>query len=116
MIPFDLSTEFGHTWCIDLDGTILKHNGYFDGKDELLPGVKELWNTFAENDAIVITTAREERFREVTIQLLNELGLRYDHIIFNLPRGERIVVNDTKPEGLKTAIAWNIKRDKGFPQ
>ena len=29
------------TWIFDLDGTILKHNGYkIDGEDTLLPGVK----------------------------------------------------------------------------
>lgn len=116
MIPFDLSTDFGHTWFIDLDGTIFKHNGYFNGRDELLPGVKELWNKFSENDVIIITTARELRFKDMTIEFLNSNGLRFDHIIFGIPRGERIVINDIKPAGLKTAIAWNIKRDKGFPQ
>ena len=30
------------TWIFDLDGTLLKHNGYkLDGKDTLLDGVKE---------------------------------------------------------------------------
>ncbi len=116
MIPFNLSTDFSHTWFIDLDGTILKHNGYYEGKDELLPGVKELWQTFSNDDAIIITTAREEKYRDETINLLNKNGLRFNHILFALPRGERIVVNDIKPEGLKTAIGWNVERDKGFPQ
>jgi len=31
-----------------------------------------------------------------------------------LPIGERIVVNDDKPEGLLTAIAWNVKRNQGY--
>ena len=30
------------TWVFDLDGTIMKHNGYkFDGYDTLLNGAKE---------------------------------------------------------------------------
>ena len=30
------------TWVFDLDGTILKHNGYkLDGEDTLLKGVKD---------------------------------------------------------------------------
>ena len=38
----------------------------------------------------------------------------YNYAIFDLPLGERIVVNDLKPEGLKTAIAWNVERNLGF--
>lgn len=116
MIPFDLSEDFPHTWFIDLDGTIFKHNGCYEGGDELLPGVKELWDTFSKDDAIIITSAREERFKDMTIKFLNDNGLRFDHIIFGLPRGERVVINDIKPQGLKTAVAWNVNRDKGFPQ
>ena len=30
------------TWIFDLDGTIVRHNGYkLDGKDSLLAGMKE---------------------------------------------------------------------------
>ena len=39
--------------------------------------------------------------------------MRYDHIIFDLNVGERIVVNDKKPDGLKTALAINLKRNEG---
>jgi hypothetical protein len=39
-----------------------------------------------------------------------------NHIIFNLPLGERIVVNDKKPAGLETAVAWNVERNKGFKE
>lgn len=114
MIPFDLSKNLSHTWFIDLDGTILNHNGYLTGNDELLPGVKEMWNSIPEKDVIVIATGREEKYRESSLKILKDNGLRFNHAIFNLPLGERIVVNDTKPEGLKTAIAWNVERNKGF--
>lgn len=113
MIPFELSNNLNHTWFIDLDGTILKHNGYLNGDDDILPGVKELWAAIPEGDYIVITTGREEKYKESSLQILSENGLRYDHAIFGLPLGERIVINDLKPE-LKTAIAWNVERDKGF--
>lgn len=114
MIPFDLSTNLNHTWFIDLDGTILNHNGYLNDNDNLLPGVKELWDSIPDGDYIIITTGREEQYRESSLKILRDNGLRYDHAIFNLPLGERIVVNDLKPEGLKTAIAWNVERNKGF--
>jgi hypothetical protein len=114
MIPFELSSNLSHTWFIDLDGTILNHNGYLNGKDDLLPGVKELWASIPEDDYIVITTGREEEYRQRSLKILTDNGLRFDHAIFGLPLGERIVVNDLKPEGLKTAVAWNVERNKGF--
>jgi hypothetical protein len=113
MIPFQLSDNLSHTWFIDLDGTILKHNGYLTGNDELLPGVKNLWELIPEEDFIIITTGRDEKYRESSLKILADNGLRYNHAIFGLPLGERIVLNDLKPN-LKTAIAWNVERDKGF--
>ena len=116
MIPFELST-LAHTWFIDLDGTILKHGGLWeDGSDSLLPGTLEFLAAIPEQDTVIFTTAREEFFREPTIMELARLGAtRYDHIIFGLPVGERIVINDIKPDtGLQTAIAWNLRRNQGF--
>lgn len=113
MIPFNLSDNLNHTWFIDLDGTILKHNGYLEDNDQLLPGVKELWDKIPEDDFIIITTGRAEEYRESSLRMLDSNGLRYNHAIFGLPLGERIIVNDKKPN-LLTAIAWNVDRDKGF--
>ena len=42
---------------------------------------------------------------------LNENKIRYDEIIFNVPMGERIIVNDRKPSGLEMAVALNVDRD-----
>ena len=30
-------SPLGHTWLLDLDGTIVKHNGYKEGGDVRLP-------------------------------------------------------------------------------
>ena len=115
MIPFDLSTNLRHTWFFDLDGTILKHNGLWeDGEDSLLPGVKDLWRSIPMDDYIVITTARRPMYKEVTAHFLKDNHIRYDYLLFGIGHGERIVVNDEKPKGLQTAIAWNVKRDRGF--
>jgi hypothetical protein len=113
MIPFKLST-LNHTWFIDLDGTILEHNGYLLGEDKLLPGVKEFWANIPLDDYIVITTGREKKYQDMTLDFLTKNNLRHDAALFGLPLGERIVVNDTKPEGLQTALAWNVKRNKGL--
>jgi hydroxymethylpyrimidine pyrophosphatase-like HAD family hydrolase len=113
MIPLNLS-DLGHTWFIDLDGTIVEHNGYLSGEDRLLDGVKEFWNEIPSEDYIVITTGRSEESRETTLDFLNKNSLRFNHAIFGLPLGERIIMNDIKPGGLKTAIAWNLERNKGL--
>lgn len=106
-----LST-LGKTWIFDLDGTLVKHNGYkIDGADTLLPGAKEYLDALPEDDRILILTSRTEEYRESTICFLKEQEIRYDDILFEMPYGERIVVNDKKPSGLQTAVAINLERD-----
>ena len=106
------------TWIIDLDGTVVKHNGYkIDGTDSLLEGAKEFIDTIPEDDYILILTSRTDEFREMTLSFLKENDIRYDEIIFNMPMGERIVVNDRKPSGIDMAVAVNVDRDKPlFPE
>lgn len=101
------------TWIFDLDGTLVKHNGYkTDGYDTLLEGVREYLGGIPESDFILILTSRTNEFRETTIGFLKDNGVRYDQILFNIPMGERIVVNDRKPSGIDMAVAVNSDRDK----
>ncbi len=100
------------TWIFDLDGTIVKHNGYLlDGEDTLLPGVREYLSEIPISDRVLIFTSRTEEYRERTVCFLDTYGIRYDGILFNMPVGERIVVNDRKPSGLDMAVAMNVNRD-----
>ena len=100
------------TWIFDLDGTLVKHNGYkLDGKDTLLPGTAEYLSEIPGEDKIVIFTSRTEEYREDTLRFLTENHIRYDSILFNMPMGERIVVNDRKPSGIDMAVAVNLDRD-----
>ena len=112
-MPLTLS-ELPHTWLIDVDGTILKHNGHKMGGDELLPGVVELWSQMAAHDVVVLLSARTEQEMAPTLAYLDEHGLRYDHCLFGMPKGERILINDRKPGGLMTAVAVNVGRDEGL--
>ena len=101
------------TWVFDLDGTLLKHNGYkIDGMDTILPGALDYLNTIPLEDKIVIFTSRTDKYKQMTLDFLNENSIRYDEILFNMPMGERIIVNDRKPSGLDMSVAINIDRDK----
>lgn len=100
------------TWIFDLDGTLVKHNGYkLDGEDSLLAGAKEYLDTLPAEDKIIILTSRMEEYKEQTLKFLKLHSVRYDEILFCMPMGERIVVNDRKPSGLNMAVAVNIDRD-----
>ena len=103
-----------HTWILDLDGTLLKHNAYKNGKDEILNGIKEFLNQIPKDDFILILTAREKEAKIQTLNFLAENEIRFDKIIFEMPMGERILINDKKPSGLKCAYCVNVKRDKGL--
>ena len=107
-------SPLGHTWFLDLDGTLVKHNGHLtDGHDTLLAGTDALLAQIPAGDLVVIIASRTEAHREATVRFLADQGIRYDHIIFGAPFGERIVVNDAKPSGLQTAVAVSLGRDQG---
>ncbi|MBO6257340.1 hypothetical protein J6N69_04835 [bacterium] len=100
------------TWILDIDGTLVKHNGYkIDGYDTLLDGVKEFFETLSPDDKVVLLTARKEEFLPALKEFLKENDIRYDYLLTDMPMGERILVNDNKPSGLQCALALNKERD-----
>ena len=103
------------TWLIDIDGTIVKHNGYKDdGRDTLLNGVSEFFANLPKGDKVILLTARESSQMPNLKAFLAKHNIRFDALISDLPFGERILINDIKPSGLKTAFAINKKRDEKF--
>ena len=102
------------TWIIDLDGTIVRHNGYIEGEDQLLEDSLDFMKEIPESDRVIILTARKQAEEEKTIEFLHNSGIRFDDILFDIPVGERILINDCKPSGLKTAYAINKKRNDKF--
>lgn len=106
-------SPLGHTWLIDIDGTICKHNGYkIDGHDTLLPGVKEFFAQIDRaKDKIILITSRTLDLKEETEGFLNNNGIPFDKVIYDCPYGERILINDGKPSGLCCSIALSPERD-----
>lgn len=105
-------SSLNKTWILDVDGTLVKHNGYLiDGYDTLLDGVKEFFEKISPEDKIVLLTARKAEYLENLKKFLKENDIRYDYLLTDMPMGERILVNDDKPSGLKCAYAINKKRN-----
>ena len=105
----------------DIDGTLLKHTGEVYAQlmcknNELLPNTKEcinLWDKLGYN--IILTTGRKESFRKKTEEDLLNLGIIYDQLIMGLGGGDRIIINDKKPNNNKnTCYAVNVIRNNGL--
>ena len=101
-----------HTWILDLDGTIVEHNGYkLYGDDRLLPGVMDFIGQIPREDYILIVTARKEAYKVPTEAFLKRNRVRFNQILYGMPVGERILINDRKKSGLKMGVLINKKRD-----
>ena len=110
----ELST-LAKTWILDIDGTLVKHNGYkIDRHDTLLDGVKEFFEKISPHDKVVLLTARKEEYLPALKEFLKANNIPYDYLLTDMPIGERILVNDRKPSGLDMAFAVNKNRDENL--
>lgn len=110
----DKFTELNKTWILDLDGTLLKHNGYLNEGDLILPGVIDFISNINSEDVIIITTSRKKKYIKQTKKFLKMNGIRYNYLISDLPVGERIIFNDKKNDQTKMCYAFNLNRDSGL--
>ena len=108
-------SSLGKTWIFDVDGTLVKHNGYkIDGYDTLLDGVSEFFKNLNSEDKVILLTARKEEYLPDLKDFLAKNNIRYDFLLTDMPMGERILVNDRKPSGLDMSFAINKNRDDVF--
>lgn len=104
----------------DIDGCIFKHHGdiieILTSPCELLPGVREVFKQWGcKGYTVILTTGRPESLRDITIKQIRNHGLYYHRLIMNLPRGQRVVINDVKPgRDMDTAACINITRNRGM--
>ncbi len=99
------------TWLIDIDGVVFYHNSHLESGDKIIPTFKKFIDNLNKDDVVILLTARESKYKKGTIESLKNNGIRYNYIIFDLPKGERIVINDSKPHGMITAVAISTERD-----
>ena len=112
-------SPLNHTWILDFDGTLVRHNGYKDGinnQDEWLPGALDFLHSIPSDDYVLILTAREDEadVRNRTIEFIRASNVRFDDIKFGMPMGERILMNDNKPSGLVCSHAVTPDRNQGL--
>ena len=112
--------EYKKTIFLDIDGCLIKHNGNLSiqllGIPELLPGTLEKLNEWdAAGYKIILTTGRKESMRKVTEEMLTSFGIFYDQIVMGCNRGERILINDKKPnDNMSVARSIEIERNVGI--
>ena len=107
------------TIFLDIDVTLFKHkrnlHRMITEKPIVLEGVVEQFLQWRKDGHyIVLTTARAEGTRRATEAQLLGNGVFFDQLVMGLTNGPRILVNDTKPDGIETAFAFSIERDSGL--
>lgn len=104
----------------DIDGTLIEQVRF----EELNPNVVNVLNGVKEKmdewydmgHYIVLTTARPEGLREITIQQMNTAGIRYHQLVMGIGREERILINNNNggDPNRDRALSVPVKRDAGF--
>jgi hypothetical protein len=107
------------TYFVDIDGTLIKYRKFenIHHPAEPIQSVIDKVNSEYENGAhIVITTARPETFRLLTLTELNTLGINFHQLVMGVGRGTRYVINDKDPEypEVDRAVGINLERNKGL--
>lgn len=108
------------TLFIDMDGVIVHHSAShfppYYGETKAIADNVEILKTLRRTGKfqIIITTARHEKFRDVTIEQLKKLGLEYDHLLMGMQHCKRIIINDySNSNPYKSCDAINLKRNSG---
>ncbi len=111
------------TILCDIDGTLMFHHGNIKDlmKEEpvVLDGTLEKideWNAKGYN--IILVTGRKESLRSITVNQLEKCGIIYDQLIMGLGGGQRVLINDLKPNpenpNNPTAVSFNVVRNEGI--
>lgn len=108
------------TIICDIDGVLFHHyckglSGQVTNEPRILTDVYEKfqhWDSSGYN--IVLITGRKESLRNITTNLLHSFGLYFDKLVMGVGGGDRILINDRKPDGRPTAWTINNNRNEGL--
>lgn len=104
----------------DIDGTLIRQVPFEElnpNSVELLPGVAEkMEEWYKAGHYIVLTTARPEKYRGLTIMQMNNAGIRFNQLVMGIGRSERILINNNSKgtPDVNRAFAVPVHRDGGF--
>jgi len=108
------------TIICDIDGTILEHynkglSNQATDYPKILPDALDKINEWdVKGYNIILITGRRESQRLDTERWLKTNGVFYDKLIMGVGGGDRIIINDRKPDGRDTAFAINLTRNEGI--
>ena len=103
----------------DIDGTLIKHESHSNcdiSRNKKLRCMEKINEWKNHGHTIVLTTARSKKYEKDLVELLGQLGIKYDDLVTGLPSGPRFVINDRKPSKKFTtqANAIEVSRDEGL--
>ena len=109
--------SFKTIFC-DIDGVLFENCGEFTNPSwgfanpiiQNIEHIKKLQDT--QNIQLILTTARKEKYREVTITQLEKYNVQYNQLVMNLFHCKRFLINDfstTNP--FPSSVSINLKRN-----
>ena len=108
------------TLFVDIDGTLVKNSSshfppYIGNTDPLTENINIIKRLFKSGKfQIILTTARPEKYREVTLTQMEKEGIPFDKLIMGLYHSKRIIINDySKSNPFKSCDSINLRRDSG---
>jgi hypothetical protein len=109
------------TYFLDLDGVLLNNRGKYgklnwsNSMEPLQDNLSVMKRLYQEGAQIVITTSREEKYREAITEFLEENGIKPHAIVTGCNHSCRVVVNDFAPTNpYPSCEAINIKRNSNL--
>ena len=103
----------------DIDGVLFEHKDHSSNdvrENNCLEGFRKLKFWASQGHKIILTTARNKKFKEQLETLLDQKGVHYDELVMSLPSGPRFIINDRKPSKpfTKQANSFEVTRNAGL--
>ena len=101
------------TYFCDIDGTIIKSAEIYSlDVEPLVNNVNKLLKEAERGCKLVFCTARAKKYKDLTKDMLEQLGFKNFELIMEVHHSKRVLINDyANSNPYPTALALNIKRD-----